>query len=867
MKIDLFADHNICQIRTSRSFFSAFLARLLTFLVLSAGIAGTAVAQNSGSPYYAIKAPGDAQQVLSLGSVSISTFSPVTITPTENSTNLYFVVKNQGAQPATLDFLSWNEILATKPDWLFHFFKLFGYVGGPTSTVLAAGESITLEFYVSKDVAGGLPLQTTLPFTFQVKETGQQGTLNVTFIGDDQIMQLRQTQTSTIAGRVVSSNSLPVANALVSVSAFNENLEQHVRTDADGRFQFGVLSIADMKTIMGPRTFPYASVDYFLTVEADGYILAYQGGLTPQTGQTLTQNVTLQSQPVQVPYQLAGELATNGQLAYWLIRFAGNSDRVVAVQGQHPPVDSRTPGHVIAVDLTGKELWRLPTEQQCWGLDVSTDGKLIAAGCYDGYAYVVDLNGALLYKVRIGSPVVTDVRFSPDGHYLLADGISSTGVKGFTVLNAATGAFVWDSGQATPEQVAQGAYKVRWTADSKRAVTSSGGPIAMFTNSGNLIWRNNMGESALWLEVDAAYNSYAAGKSRELFSWDQDGKLRWRYRLAHTANEAWRGISADASIMVMPTFNGLIQALNSAGQLLWQRFLPTLPNIPPPPAEHLFGTGHNALSMTPDGNLIAIGSRGYQTLLYDRKGTLVFSHSAAVRSDLQGPDPAVIHNYPGVTGVSLSPDGRYIAAGYADSVIRIFARQDAIMASAGWTLTGNSTAGAMTVASSFGDASQVASVWKWVSTGTTPGMAYPTWAFYSPSQSDGGQAYANSKGYEFLSSINTGEGFWINARTSFNFSLPNASAVASTAFQNVSSGWHLLSTGDSKTPAAFNTDVATTTLWAWDSAQSKWYFYAPSLQAQGGTALSDYIKTNGYLDFTSASKTLGPGTGFWIYKP
>ena len=867
MKIDLFADHNICQIRTSRSVFSAFLARLLTFLVLSAGIAGTAVAQNSGSPYYAIKAPADTQQVLSLGSVSISSYSPVTITPTENSTNLYFVVKNQGSQPATLDFLSWNEILATKPDWLYHFFKLFGYVGGSTSTALAAGESITLEFYVSKDVAGGLPLQTTLPFTFQVKETGQQGTLNVTFIGDDQIMQLRQTQTSTIAGRVVSSNSLPVANALVSVSAFNENLEQHVRTDADGRFQFGVLSIADMKTIMGSRTFPYASVDYFLTVEADGYILAYQGGLTPQTGQTLTQNVTLQSQPVQVPYQLAGELATNGQLAYWLIRFAGNSDRVVAVQGQHPPVDPRTPGHVIAVDLTGKELWRLPTEQQCWGLDVSTDGKLIAAGCYDGYAYVVDLNGALLYKVRIGSPVVTDVRFSPDGHYLLADGINSTGVKGFTVMNAATGAFVWDSGQATPEQVAQGAYKVRWTADSKRAVTSSGGPIAMFTDSGNLIWRNNMGESALWLEVDAAYNSYAAGKSRELFSWDQDGKLRWRYRLAHTANEAWRGISADASIMVMPTFNGLIQALNSAGQLLWQRFLPTLPNIPPPPAEHLFGTGHNALSMTPDGSLIAIGSRGYQTLLYDRNGTLVFSHSAAVRSDLQGPDPGVIRNYPGVTGVSLSPDGKYIAAGYADSVIRIFARQDEITASPGWNLVGNSVSSPMTVAASFGDANKVSSVWKWVASGTTVGINYPNWAFYTPSQTDGGQAYANSKGYDFLSTINAGEGFWINARTSFNVALPTASAVRTAAFQNISSGWHLISTGDSKTPAAFNTDVAATTLWAWDSAQSKWYFYAPSLQAQGGTALSDYIKANGYLDFTSASKTLGPGTGFWIYKP
>jgi hypothetical protein len=52
-----------------------------------------------------------------------------------------------------------------------------------------------------------------------------------------------------------------------------------------------------------------------------------------------------------------------------------------------------------------------------------------------------------------------------------------------------------------------------------------------------------------------------------------------------------------------------------------------------------------------------------------------------------------------------------------------------------------------------------------------------------------------------------------------------------------------------------------TSLWAWDSAQARWYFYAPSLQAQG---LADHISTNGFLDFTAANKTLGPGVGFWL---
>lgn len=45
------------------------------------------------------------------------------------------------------------------------------------------------------------------------------------------------------------------------------------------------------------------------------------------------------------------------------------------------------------------------------------------------------------------------------------------------------------------------------------------------------------------------------------------------------------------------------------------------------------------------------------------------------------------------------------------------------------------------------------------------------------------------------------------------------------------------------------------------------HFYAPSLEAQGGTALADYIFSKDYLEFTAANKTLGPGVGFWANKP
>ena len=51
-------------------------------------------------------------------------------------------------------------------------------------------------------------------------------------------------------------------------------------------------------------------------------------------------------------------------------------------------------------------------------------------------------------------------------------------------------------------------------------------------------------------------------------------------------------------------------------------------------------------------------------------------------------------------------------------------------------------------------------------------------------------------------------------------------------------------------------------VWAWDSTQTKWYFYAPSLEQSGD--LSGYIQSNGYLDF--GIKTLDPGMGFWVNK-
>ena len=182
--------------------------------------------------------------------------------------------------------------------------------------------------------------------------------------------------------------------------------------------------------------------------------------------------------------------------------------------------------------------------------------------------------------------------------------------------------------------------------------------------------------------------------------------------------------------------------------------------------------------------------------------------------------------------------------------------------STGWNLVGNSSNTALSMVGALADKASVISVWKWLASTLR-------WAFYTPLLSDGGVAYAAGKGYDALTSVNGGEGFWVNAKAGFSVQLSSGTAVVANAFQNMPTGWNLISIGEDKTPSQFNQALGAsplTTLWAWDNPSSRWYFYAPSLEEQGGTALSGYIASKGYIDFGSNNKTLGNGTGFWVNR-
>ena len=201
----------------------------------------------------------------------------------------------------------------------------------------------------------------------------------------------------------------------------------------------------------------------------------------------------------------------------------------------------------------------------------------------------------------------------------------------------------------------------------------------------------------------------------------------------------------------------------------------------------------------------------------------------------------------------------------------------------GWNLLGNGWNVSLPVASFFGDVASVTTVWKW----DAPKNG---WQFFTPSMTAQElQNYTAGKGYGVLSTVGAGEGFWVNVKQPLTVTLPIGTAVRGVDFQSggtraLAAGWNLSAVGEALNASGFNNALTTydpgapppaagefkqnlTTLWAWDNPKSKWYFYSPQLEAKGGTVLTDYIISKGYLDFTATHQLLNAGMGFWVNKP
>jgi hypothetical protein len=82
------------------------------------------------------------------------------------------------------------------------------------------------------------------------------------------------------------------------------------------------------------------------------------------------------------------------------------------------------------------------------------------------------------------------------------------------------------------------------------------------------------------------------------------------------------------------------------------------------------------------------------------------------------------------------------------------------------------------------------------------------------------------------------------------------------------------------TPSQFNANISASppspgvvptdnfvTLWAWDAAEGKWYFYSPLLESTSGlSGVKAYADSKSYLHFQDFNKKIDVGIGFWVNK-
>lgn len=161
-----------------------------------------------------------------------------------------------------------------------------------------------------------------------------------------------------------------------------------------------------------------------------------------------------------------------------------------------------------------------------------------------------------------------------------------------------------------------------------------------------------------------------------------------------------------------------------------------------------------------------------------------------------------------------------------------------------WSLVGNNSPTQINPVSLFGNAAtpvtgvsdQIISVWKWNS-------AAGSWNFYAPVFDPAGlTAYAASKSYGVLSTLLSGDGYWVNVKSPLTLTLPSGTPSTSVASQSLVSGFNLVANNTSAPidPVTLFGNVTTPlsgitsqiiTVWKWDAVNAAWMFYAPSLTA------------------------------------
>lgn len=616
--------------------------------------------------------PDDREVTTEIGPIKISTTSPVTFTDLENGTYMHFLLSNSSSQSVAVRIPDVQKLEASRPPWIIHMSVIrdsqLTREGALEMTVPASG-STTLDVYSSRDAGPGIFEATWTP-EFELPASGGKTSLPISLrsvqgeFGPD---AKRIPESASVSGRVFGSDGEPLANAEITAFLSSGQLRRYVKSDFYGKFALPLISDVGIRQLSGGRQLS-PPAEWNLTVEAKGTNLWSSGPFTLAQGEVRKCKIYL-SNVEAWNYQIKATIESPNGYGAWDSHFFGNGDRLVVAPNIHGPGDAIAPIAIRAYDLLGNELWSVPIDSVrdygVWQMSVSPDGKFIAATSNDGFLRVISDTGTVVHKQKIfmGQNAAAATQFSPDGSKL-----ATSSDNGIIVLDTSSWTPVWESNSDM--------YRGFWSDTEAGLVAGSiDGLITSFASDGTVRWRRGAGYGPLNVFVDSSGRVTAAGKARKMRSWDANGVPLWSYELAHTSNRTSlrHGASTTGDLILAPTFNGLDEAFDATGRLLWMRWLPVQEEPDPAGGTMLRvpGPGHAGTYVASDGSFIVQGTRGNQVIVLGRDGSQLWK-SEVFPTKPGYPDGG--HYNPGANTVLATPDGKYVIAGFADAVIRIFER-------------------------------------------------------------------------------------------------------------------------------------------------------------------------------------------------
>jgi len=569
-----------------------------------------------------------------LGGVQVKYFSTaIARGMMESGTDYFITLNNTGSSAARICAPACcSELRSFAPSWNLHFFALQDF-----PVELAPEEAKKLWYFASLDQTGLFNV------TFRMWECGNEGnavSLPVTFGATDE--RFWGNETSYVQGTVKDEEGKPVAGATVVAMTGCGRADSKGQSDSQGKYTIPVLGMEDVEAIYLGRDLACSTKDYWLSVEKEGYEYYYASGFAPTRGAPATEDIVLRKKAEGASYELAWEKKVQDNFGFFWVKPSADWSVFAAAQAKHPP-ELNKPTNFYLFDANGNILWKQPTGNECWGIDIAKDGSKVAAGCHDGFVYVMDRSGKLLWKYD-EKAMVRNACFSPDGNRVLS------GTLGTLQL--------FDSASGAKTEVNRSGDWLRNCAfypDGSGFVVGSretGG----FSAAGVQKWQYVMGEFPMFLGVDNCRNTYASGKSRTFFSFDENGSVRFTQKITEPAITAG-AVAPAAGKIAAGSVGGSVYLFDANGTLLWKRGTLGLGEFGP--------VGHNAIAISEDGTRVVAGTDSNCIAVYDGLGTLLWKKCIA--PDESNPDLKM-----GVTNVQISPDKSKILAAYGDNYVRMF---------------------------------------------------------------------------------------------------------------------------------------------------------------------------------------------------